>query len=214
MSHSTASNSEPASSQPKTNLDRNTLFLQEICELYQTDRGKIAALKRNCGNTMATARGLSWFYYYLLRAYPGYDSADNNLCLLVASMMTFDRPAMREGVKIAGPANLGASLAALRTPEERANQRPGSTPIERRLVALLDSTFEPDFSGEMAYRLRQTVRFALSKEVRIHWPKLIEDLRHWSAPTKYVQKAWARSFYSVPAPAEADRSDPAPILAE
>ncbi len=186
-------------------LEANHKFLLDIQALYESDRGKVAALKRNAGNAIAEGRGLSWFHFYLMRHFPERGGRDNNLCLLVAALMTFDRSTMRTGLKDGAPVNFGATLAVLRSPEERATPRPGQTPVERRLVGLLDSTFDDSGGGEMAFRLRQAVKYAMNKQVPsdrglINWPHLVEDLRGWSHPSKFVQKQWARSFYSVPRP--------------
>ena len=72
--------------------------------------------------------------------------------------------------------------------------------MERRLVSLLDATFDEEGGGEMAFRLRQAVKYALSQNDRltIDWPRLLQDMLDWNWPNKRVQKQWARSFYAVP----------------
>lgn len=179
-----------------------TAFLAAIQKLYEEDRGRIAALKRNVGNTLTQARGLAWFEYYLLRYMPPQSRREDTICLLVAALMTFDRKTMREGVK-RRRRDFGATLASLRSPEERKEARPGRTPLERRLVILLDATFDEEGGGEMSFRLRQAVKFALSKdsELAIDWPSLLQDLLKWHWPEKRVQKQWARSFYDLPSAA-------------
>jgi CRISPR system Cascade subunit CasB len=187
----------PQTSAREQNVQRNRAFLEAIQGLYEPDRGKIAALKRNAGNTLSEARGLAWFYFYLQRHFSGRDDRDNNLCLLVASLMTFDRSTMRNGLEKTEIGDFGRTLFLLRSPEEQAASRPGQTPLERRLVGLLDAAFNDEGGGEMAFRLRQAAKFAMQKEARIDWPLLLEDLRFWSYPDKFVQKRWARSFYAV-----------------
>ena len=71
--------------------ERNNAFLTAIQQLYETDRGRVAALKRSAGDTLAEARGLAWFEYYLMRYMPGQSHRQDSLCLLVASLMCFDR---------------------------------------------------------------------------------------------------------------------------
>lgn len=196
-------------------IEVNRKFLSEIQKLYENDRGRIATLKRNSGNTLTGSRGLNWFYYYLMRYYPEVNDKRSNLCLLVASLMTFDRNTMRTGLPKDNQCDFGAFLAALRSPEElkawHKTSRPGQTPLERRLVALLDSTFDEEGGGEMSFRLRQAVKFALSKtgskEIRIDWPMLLEDLHGWDHPNKSVQKRWARSFYQVQRSPELETHD-------
>ena len=49
--------------------------------------------------------------------------------------------------------------------------------------------------GELAYRLRQTVKLANGHEVGVDWLQLLKDLERWQYPEKRVQKAWARSYF-------------------
>lgn len=183
-------------------------FLVAIQQLYESNRGRIAVLKRNYGNTLAEARGLVWFEYYLLRL-PKQSRRQDNLCLLIASLMTFDKKTMLKGVKRGG-GDFGKTLASLRpqtATDNRGKKDQSSdnkstilknTPLERRLVLLLDATFDEDGGGEMAFRLGQAVKFVLAKnrEAAIDWPQLLKDMRAWDHPDKYVQKHWARSFYT------------------
>ena len=193
--------------QEREQLERNQAFLTAIQQLYETDRGKIAALKRSAGDTLPQARGLAWFEYYLLRHMPEHRRNDS-ICLLVASLMAFDRKTMREGVQN-GQGDFGVTLASLRSPEERKSARPGQTPLERRLVSLLDSTFDEEGGGEIAFRLRQAVKFTLSKSAGrpIDWPLLLQHLLQWNWSGKLVQKRWARSFYDVPDSASASEDN-------
>ena len=72
-------------------------------------------------------------------------------------------------------------------------------PVERRFGILLDSEFDQNGGGEMAFRLRQTVRLVLSKKtIAIDWPQLLYNLCNWKCPNKHVQKKWASSFYRAP----------------
>ena len=205
---------------PKTREEQialNRAFLQDVQSLYANDRGKIAVLKRGVGDTFADARGMrgrGWFYYYLSKHFGGSIDRRDNLCLLIAGLMTFDKNTMLYGLK-GGGGDFGATLAFLRSPQEKDTTRPGQTPLERRLVSLLDATFDEDGGGEMAFRLRQAVKYTLSKNDKapIDWPRLLQDMVQWNQPNKWVQKQWARSFYNVPKPeadAESETPDAAP----
>jgi hypothetical protein len=108
---------------PEERLGRNTKFLAEIQALYESDRGKIASLKRNAGNVLADSRGLTWFYFYLMRHFATRGDRDNNLCMLVASLMTFDQETMFKGLRPVMPADFGATLAGLRTAERLGRDR-------------------------------------------------------------------------------------------
>ncbi|MCW3094559.1 MAG: hypothetical protein JWL77_177 [Chthonomonadaceae bacterium] len=210
MTQGTETPPKSRADQDREQLERYEAFLTAIQQLYETDRGKIAALKRSAGDTLAEARGLAWFEYYLLRYMPPQNRRSDSICLLVASLMTFDRKTMREGVK-RGNRDFGAALSSLRSPEEQKAARPGQTPLERRLVILLDAGFDEEGGGEMAFRLRQAVKFALSKngDISIDWPLLLRDMLRWNWPGKQVQKQWARSFYAVPTTSPTSDADAA-----
>lgn len=73
-----------------------------------------------------------------------------------------------------------------------------SKSIGRRFNILLESEFDPHTGeGDLPYRLRQMVRYAVSKKVGVDWPQLLNDLKNWNHPDKFVQKRWARSFFAV-----------------
>jgi CRISPR type I-E-associated protein CasB/Cse2 len=50
------------------------------------------------------------------------------------------------------------------------------------------------------------VRYAAGKGVGVNWPTLLTDLKFWNQPEKRVQKRWARSFFSIERPDDAQPS--------
>ncbi|HOM73297.1 MAG TPA: type I-E CRISPR-associated protein Cse2/CasB, partial [Armatimonadota bacterium] len=50
---------------------------------------------------------------------------------------------------------------------------------------------------EMAFRLRQTVKLLLSKEIPISYPRLLDDLLRWQRYPRRVRQEWARSYYAA-----------------
>jgi hypothetical protein len=78
------------------------------------------------------------------------------------------------------------------------------------MAILLDSEFDlidgyQPGGGEMAYRLRQCIRLADSKEVGVDWTKLIKDLIFWTHPGKNVKKRWANSYFGYASPQVNDK---------
>jgi CRISPR type I-E-associated protein CasB/Cse2 len=76
----------------------------------------------------------------------------------------------------------------------------GSESVDRRMAFLLDSEFDridgrKSGGGEMAFRLRQCVRFAAGHKIGVDWPQLLADLKGWMHPSKRVRKQWAQSYY-------------------
>lgn len=62
---------------------------------------------------------------------------------------------------------------------------------EKRFVDLLDTSRE-----ELAYKLRQAVSLIAKDAVGLDWTELIRHLAHWDHPDRWVQKEWARGFWS------------------
>jgi CRISPR system Cascade subunit CasB len=83
-----------------------------------------------------------------------------------------------------GRGNLGDHFRRLRDPQ-------GEDPaIERRFNALLAA--HPD---DLDTYLRQAVGFLRSSEIPVNWHQLLADVMAWGHPDKYVQWAWARSYW-------------------
>jgi CRISPR system Cascade subunit CasB len=99
---------------------------------------------------------------------------------------------------------LAAGLYAMH-PEEAAVSLPealsrlchedGQRSIERHFQALLQADRD-----ELPDRLRRLVAMLRAKGKGIDYEKLLRDLLRWNAPDRWVQRRWARIFYSTPTP--------------
>lgn len=162
-------------------LEKARAFVMHVQSL---ERGELAALKRNAGNTFAESRGVVWFY----RLLDDHVMYDMEIHFLVATLIGLNKYTLT--------GNFGRTMAALRQTAYKKNP----DGISRRFKILLDADFDlmdgKPAGGELAFRLRQLVKLAASKEVGVDWAQLLYDLRRWSQPGKYVQKAWARAFYA------------------
>lgn len=165
--------------------ERHDDATQFIDELGRLDRGRLAALRRNVGNTLGEARGVPWIHY-LLRTRRKYEER----YFLVATLFDLNR-------RKASEEDLGMTLEKIRAKS--------SDSFERRFKILLDAQFGLAIDGqygatagggELAYRLAQMVRLSASKERGIDWAVLIADLCLWDWDGKPVQKKWARNFYA------------------
>lgn len=78
-------------------------------------------------------------------------------------------------------ANLGESLGKIKKE---------SKSVERRFLALLNAREEV-----LHEHLRQIIALLKSKEVSINWVELLKGINFWTHPDRFIQKAWARSFY-------------------
>jgi CRISPR type I-E-associated protein CasB/Cse2 len=68
----------------------------------------------------------------------------------------------------------------------------GQDSFEARFAALLNS--HPD---DLYRRLLPIVRYAKDKDVKINFDQLREDMQNWSHPDKFVQKNWAKQFWTI-----------------
>ena len=145
-------------------------FVRRVMAL---DRGELATLKRNAGNTLGEARGVPWFFRLL---HVEEEWRNPEICFLVATLIGLN--------KYTGEGNLGASA-------RRLAHHPNSSPesVDRRFRILLDSDRE-----QLAYRLRQMVKLMASREVGVDWAQLLMDLRQWHWSGKPPRK-WAEKFY-------------------
>jgi CRISPR system Cascade subunit CasB len=66
-----------------------------------------------------------------------------------------------------------------------------SEPVERRFSVLLASEQE-----RLHHHLRQAVSQLAAGDVDIDFVVLLDDLRHWGHPDRYVQRQWARQFWT------------------
>ncbi len=92
--------------------------------------------------------------------------------------------------------NLGASLAQLQA-------ETGSESVERRVVALLNCNRE-DLPGH----LRRIVMLLKAHDIGIDWLRLLRDIQRWDHEDRWVQRAWARTFWCTDTPLGGTPSQP------
>lgn len=177
--------------QEQKNLALAQEFVTDLQELNKRNTRYMALLRRNVGETLATARDVMWFYGTLDKYRPKQDEKERfkeDIFFLVATLMAFDKGALEKRSR--GKGTLGKTLGDLA-------RNGNKEAVERRFRILIDATLDSD-GGEMPFRLRQMIKLALSKDAQIDWAQLLVDLRGWNAPSKYKQKQWARDFYGAP----------------
>lgn len=183
MVESTVAGAEPTA-------QRKIIATRFVVGVMKLDKGELAMLRRNVGNTLAEARGVAWIYRLIPKTVRNWD---DEVYFLVATLIALSMSGSR-AEKLDNNSNytprlqsgFGVSLRLLRS---KANEEA----IDRRFGILLDST---DLET-LAFRLRQIVKLVLSKEVGVHWVQLLENLLDWNLPDKCVQKKWARDYYTV-----------------
>lgn len=170
--------------QEEKKLDKNEEFLQRLKKLSDEDKGSLAALKRNAGNTIAESRGAMKAFYGIL-PYGIADSTYEEVYFIVATLYGHNKREFN--------GNFGQTM-------RKVKELTKSESIDHRMAVLLDSEFDivdgfKPGGGELAYRIRQCVKLANSHEVGVDWLKLLKDLESWNSQKKLVQKKWARSYF-------------------
>lgn len=176
--------------------DRAAEFVQTLADL---ERGDLARLKRNAGETIGSARGVAGLFYSMLPDGVAGGRAEETY-FLVATLYGLNCKYQHTG-------DFGTTMARIKAES-------GSASIDRRMGILLDSEFglvdeRRPGGGELAYRLRQLVKLAAGKRVGVEWPLLLRHLTDWNHPDRWVRKRWAQSYYGG-----ARTAEPAETVAE
>ena len=156
----------------KSSFDpRVTTFCDRLAQL---DAGDRARLKRNAGRSLAESHNVVGLFFRLLP--PGVAKYQEATYYLVATLFGL--------AESGGDRNLGHSLYLAR-------HQSSSQGLDRRVEVLLDADQE-----QLAFRLRQAIRFLESNRVSVNWPRLLQDLLAWGHPKRYVQENWARAYFA------------------
>ena len=178
--------------------------------LGQLGRGELAVLRRNAGSTLGESRNALGLLYRLLPpAFSG--GRDEEIFFLAATLFAVN--------PTPGTGDFGVTMRAVDRARGGGSPAAESSegPIDRRMRILLDSEFERidgrPGGGELAYRLRQCVRLAAGAGVGVDGPLLLRDLRRWNHPDRYVQKRWARSYFTAATTEQSNDAEEAPDAA-
>jgi CRISPR type I-E-associated protein CasB/Cse2 len=150
-----------------------------ITNLHALDAGEKARLKRDAGKDLSEARSLGLFY----RLLPFGTPAEKESAYFLAATLFPLADSGQSGC-------LGDALRRVRDPDPKKNKG-----LDRRIEILLDSD-----AAQLAFRLRQAVRFLKSNRIPINWQELTEDVLNWNSPYRTVQKKWARAYFKLPTP--------------
>ncbi len=160
--------------------DKRVPFVEYLEKLRdQEDRAALAALRRGLGRTPAEAAEM---HRYVVPWLPPETRRWDEDCHYLVAALFASHPAP------GGSGSMGDTLA-------RVAQKGNAAAVERRFVALLKS-----HPQDLADRLRHVVSLARAHDVPVHWHQLFRDVRDWQHPAQYVQRNWARDFWSALAP--------------
>lgn len=160
---------------------RSEYFVDRLLALKQKeDRGALATLRRGLQGNQTSYAPLRIIGPWLNHGLKPYE-LDNYL--LVAGLFAF-HPEHKKGE------NLGQSLRSVRY-----QLSAGQESLDTRFTGLLDADRE-----DLNYLLRQMISMIKSqkKTVPVDYERLVNDLRYWSHPDRFVQRNWALAYYNSP----------------
>jgi CRISPR system Cascade subunit CasB len=184
MSTTQTTNSTTTNDRISKRTRQITWFMRNLDQLeLRQETGKMAALRRAAGCTIAESRNAINVFYQLLP--PDVDPREEEIYFLVATLR-FHTSKSLDG-------SFGKTMQLI-------HSKSNSGSIIQRANALIDAGFDISsdgipLGGEIMYRLRQWVRLAKSKDVGIDWFRLLEDLLQWNRLDRMIQKKWAQDFY-------------------
>ncbi len=160
-------------------VTRDDRFIEWLESVRDSDdpgaRGTLAALRRGLGQRPGTAMEM---YPYIVPFLTEKDSYWTEQCIFTIASLFAMHP------QPGGEGSMGSVMSKVAKKSE-------SDSVERRFVALLDSTRD-----ELPGRLRHAVSLARSKDVPIDWSQLLKDMKGWNEYELWVQRKWARDYWS------------------
>lgn len=148
----------------------------------QPDRAALAALRRSLGRSPGEVAEtfpyvIPWCSHLPERRQDDY--------FLVAALF-----ALHQGLTSPNPSapsllhnNFGASYRLVA-------ERSGSASIEKRFLSALGASRE-----ELDNHLRHAISLMRANSVGVDWLQLLNDLRGWEHPDRYVQRHWAQGYW-------------------
>ena len=114
---------------------------------------------------------------------------------LIATLYPFEKQAKQtpdssDAEPTQRPKNFGASLGQIR--RRLASNKEGVAGLDNRFERLLDADEQ-----QLSFYLRREVQFLTNADGRIDWANLLNDLLKWHYPSRYVQRHWARAYFTT-----------------
>ena len=166
-------------SQPPSWRDRFVQHLESLATAE--DRAALARLRRGLGKAPASV----YEVYPIVQPWLPVDLPrwDQEAAYLIASLFAAHP-------YTGGRGSLGRAFTELA--QARKARRRDSDSLEKRFVALLNS-----HRDDLPEHLRHAVSLLAAEPVALDWRQLLDDVRHWSHPDRFVQRRWARDYWSA-----------------
>ena len=180
-------------SEPYAWADGLVRQLGKLANPDDPDRAALAHLRRGlCGPPDYTLSRVGW----LFRTVPT-ETNDRVLdnAILAAGLFAWVKGVCPQN----GNVNFGRAFGSGLSDDDKAQR-------EKRFTDLLNTDVE-----ELPYKLRQAITLIARDKIGLDWVTLIKHLIHWQDAGRWVQKDWARGFWSTPK-AEEDTADEATFI--
>lgn len=162
-------------------MNKSRNFIKYLENLKQKeDRGALAALRRGLGQSPAQAPSMHALMIPWLIQNDVNEWEERNY-YMIASLYAYHPISTDIG-------NLGDHLRAMSNESNQAS-------LDRRFTALLNV-----HQDDLHDYLRQIIGLLKSNKtpIPVNWEQLLLDVKKWSHPDRYVQRAWARGFWRKP----------------
>ena len=166
-------------------MQLNEPFVDYLYSLAEGDRrGAMADLRRGLGEPPGSSPSTFPYVAPFIKD-SDRDTWREKAHYLVACLFAYYQAGGAEGVRarVYG-GNFGAHL------RQAVQQGVEEKSLQPRVMALLEA-----HRDDLPVLLRHMVSFLKSKSVPLNWDQLLRDLLYWNAPSRFVQKQWADSFW-------------------
>ncbi len=179
-------------------LEKEDFSLTFVRRLRKLDPGERARLRRNAGLAMKESHNAMGLFYKklvydrILREY------EEETYFLVATLFTFQKKHKFNSENVGeekeeqmASKNFGKSLGEIKR-RMNAKKKDSAKGLDTRFERLLDADEQ-----QLPFYMRREVQFLFNNGGSVDWAKLLKDLLRWNHSDRYVQRGWARDYFSA-----------------
>lgn len=162
-----------------TTIDPSPLVSRLFGLKKKEDRAALAALRTGLGYPPGAALAMAPFVEPFLQGIPpGWRQDAHYLVAALFAAHPTAGPAAAERHR-----NLGHDL-------RRLSEKTGSESIERRFMALLNTS-----KDNLPTHLRHAISLLRANDITPDWDQLLKDLQWWPRDDRKIQRAWAKGYW-------------------
>ncbi|NCC16764.1 MAG: hypothetical protein EOM28_10510 [Clostridia bacterium] len=160
-------------------------FIRRLSELGKGDQ---VALKRALGETLNGSSGKAQAAFF--KVYLGGNEGSTFLAATVICFLGIEEETAK------GNGSVGEALHRYKVKEAKVKEAmEDSTGLDNKLAAILDVQIgvQEEF---FASKISRIIRMLKQKDCIPEYGQLVVDLTNWDKETRYVQRSWAKDYYS------------------